>query len=98
MSEITLPEQRARLDEFREHTKHGGETLRWIVKLASERLEQLEREERAGEAAEGFERFMNGRKPLFEERYGPWICSGCGLAHKLGDPCPTDVVTDGEAG
>ncbi len=27
----------------------------------------------------------------FEERYGPWICMGCGMAHKLGDPCPTDL-------
>lgn len=26
----------------------------------------------------------------FEERCGPWICCGCGRAHKLGDACPTD--------
>jgi hypothetical protein len=38
-------------------------------------------------------------EPTFEERYGPWICCGCGLAHKLGAECPTDSpVTDGEAG
>lgn len=27
-------------------------------------------------------------KPSFEERYGPWICAGCGYAHMLGEPCP----------
>jgi hypothetical protein len=26
--------------------------------------------------------------PTFEERYGPWICAGCGKPHTLGDPCP----------
>jgi hypothetical protein len=26
--------------------------------------------------------------PTFEERYGPWICMGCGLPHKLGTDCP----------
>lgn len=26
--------------------------------------------------------------PSFEERYGPWICAGCGKAHQLGEPCP----------
>lgn len=30
------------------------------------------------------------KAPTFEERCGPWICMGCGLAHKLGKPCPTD--------
>lgn len=30
------------------------------------------------------------KAPTFEELYGPWICMGCGMAHKLGDPCPTD--------
>ncbi len=24
-------------------------------------------------------------EPTFEERYGPWICAGCGKPHKLGD-------------
>ena len=28
------------------------------------------------------------REPTFEERYGPWICMGCGRPHKLGGPCP----------
>jgi hypothetical protein len=23
----------------------------------------------------------------FEEKYGPWICMGCGMAHKLGEEC-----------
>ncbi len=29
--------------------------------------------------------------PTFEERYGPWICAGCGKPHKLGDACPGDA-------
>lgn len=35
-------------------------------------------------------------KPTFEERYGPWICMGCGYAHKLEDdcPCPHDRLNE----
>ena len=34
------------------------------------------------------------KKPTFEERYGPWICMGCGWPHKLGKPCPGIAVTN----
>ena len=30
-------------------------------------------------------------KPTFEERYGPWICAGCGRPHKLGEDCPPTI-------
>jgi hypothetical protein len=38
----------------------------------------------------------------FDERYGPWICMGCGKPHKLGADCPSDLAdeqsaTEGEA-
>lgn len=34
-------------------------------------------------------------KPTFDETYGPWICMGCGYAHVLGEPCPTDEKKEG---
>lgn len=27
--------------------------------------------------------------PTFEERYGPWICCGCGRPHATTEDCPT---------
>jgi hypothetical protein len=29
-------------------------------------------------------------EPTFEERFGPWICAGCGKPHKMGEACPGD--------
>lgn len=88
MPELTLPEQRARLEELREQSlRYGtrGKTkiwrydLAWILTLAYERLEQLEREA----VSEAQARYASCQHDWKEEHYGV-KCNKCDSFHAYG--------------
>ncbi len=88
MSEITLPEQRARLDWIRQHPEFMDlPEYEFIFDRASERLEQLERE---AEADANYHRKCA-------------VCGATGKVHEIlssqGAACNHEFspVTDGEA-
>ena len=80
MPELTLPEQRARLDWIRQHPEFLDlPEYDFILDLASERLEQLEREA----VSEAQARYASCQHDWKEEHYGV-KCNKCDSFHAYG--------------
>ncbi len=64
------------------------EDFRLLQEATATLITEIRNYQRKKRKAEVDMAIHEGGKPSFEERYGPWICMGCGYPHKEGDPCP----------